>query len=62
MAIGLRYIEGVINCSYFYNETVWYSIQYCLGYIGIEAIITILILLIPKVREAIEYAKEIANS
>lgn len=62
VAIGLRYIEGVINCSYFYNETVWYSIQYCLGYIGIEAIITILILLIPKVREAIEYAKEIANS
>lgn len=62
VAVGLRYIEGVINCSYFYNETVWYSIQYCLGYIGIEAIITILILLIPKVREAIEYAKELANS
>ena len=62
IAVGLRYIEGVINCSYFYDETIWYSIKYCMGYIGIEIIITILILLIPKVREAIEYAKEAANS
>lgn len=62
VAISLRFIEGVFNCSYFHNETVWYSIQYCMGYIGIEAIATILILLIPKVREAIEYAKDLANS
>lgn len=62
VAVILRFIEGVFNCSYFYNETVWYSIKYCLGYIGIEAVVTILILLIPKVHEAIEYAKEVANS
>ena len=62
VAVILRFIESVFNCSYFYNETVWYSIKYCLGYIGIEAVVTILILLIPKVREAIEYAREAANS
>lgn len=62
VSLSLRFIEGVFNCSYFYNETLWYSIRYCMGYIGIEAIITILILLIPKVREAIEYAKKLANS
>ena len=62
VAISLRFIECVFNCSYFYDETVWYSIQYCMGYIGIEAVVTLLILLIPKVREAIEYAKDLANT
>lgn len=62
ISLMFRFIEGVFNCSYFYNESLWYSIQYCLGYIGIEAVITILILFIPKVREAIEYAKEVANT
>lgn len=62
VSLSLRFIEGVINCSYFYGETLLYSIRYCMGYIGIEAVFTILILLIPKVREAIEYAKIEANS
>lgn len=61
-SVSLRFIESVFNCSYFYNETIWYSVKYCIGYIGIEAAVTILILLIPKVREAIEYAKEVANN
>lgn len=62
VSVLLRFIEGVINCSYFYNETLLESIKYCFGYIGVEAIITVLILLIPKVREAIEYGKELAYS
>ena len=62
VSLSLRFIEGVINCSYFYGETILYSIRYCLGYIGIEVVITVLVLLIPKVREAIEYAKEVVNS
>ena len=62
ISVSLRFLESVINCSYFYGETIWYSIRYCMGYIGIEAVFTILILLIPKVREAIEYAKIEANA
>lgn len=62
VSVSLRFIEGVINCSYFYNETLLESIKYCFGYIGIETIITVLILMIPKVREAIKYGKELAYS
>lgn len=68
LAVSLRYIEGVWNCVYFYyrtDETLWqnilYGLVYCFGYIITEAVITLLILLIPSVREAVEYLRSIAD-
>ena len=68
LAVLLRYIESVWNCIWFYymnEETVAANIQYglvyCIGYIGAEAVITLLVLCIPQVREAIDYLKDVAT-
>ena len=68
LAVLLRYIESVWNCIWFYymyNEPVAANIQYglvyCIGYIGAEGIITLIVLCIPPVKEAIEYLKYVAN-
>lgn len=60
LAALLRYIESTWNCAYFYQETVRYSIVYS-SYIGMEVLITFLILCIPQVLEAIEYLKYVAT-
>lgn len=68
VAVLLRYIESVWNCVYFYymyEETVAvnirYGLVYCGGYIGLETFITLLILCIPQVKEAINYLKYVAT-
>jgi len=60
LAVLLRYIESVWNCSYFYDETIRYSLVYS-SYICVEMAVTLLILCIPQVREAIEYLKYVAT-
>lgn len=60
LAVLLRYIESVWNCAYFYHETVGYSLVYS-SYIIVELVVTLLILCIPQVREAIEYLKYVAT-
>ena len=40
---------------------IQYGLVYCIGYIGAEAVITLLVLCIPQVREAIEYLKDVAT-
>lgn len=60
LAVLLRYIESTWNCSYFYHETVRYSLVYS-SYICVELLVTLLILCIPQVREAIEYLKYVAT-
>ena len=60
LAVLLRYVESVWNCSYFYDETIRYSLVYS-SYICVEMAVTLLILCIPQVREAIEYLKYVAT-
>ena len=38
------------------------GIVYCVGYVGIEAVVTILVLLLPPVHKAVEYCKYVANN
>ncbi len=69
LAVTLRYIESVWNClQYYYKpwESIWEniwdeSIVYCAGYVGAEVLITVIVLLIPQVREALEYLKFVAT-
>lgn len=61
LAVLLRYIESVWNCSYFYHETVQYSLVYS-SYIVVELLVTLLILCIPQVRETIAYLKYVATN
>lgn len=69
LAVTLRYIESVWNClQYYYKpweslwENIWdESIVYCAGYVGAEVLITVVILLIPQVRDALEYLKFVAT-
>ena len=60
LAVALRYIESTWNCSYFYDETIRYSLVYS-SYICVEMLVTLLILFIPQVREAIEHLKHVAT-
>lgn len=55
-------LSGVVFfASYAGDQNVfWYSFTYNLGYIGIEALITIALLSIPVVTEAIHYVRKIA--
>lgn len=67
-AVLLRYIESVWNCVWFYYQpdisivqNIRYGLVYCGGYIGTEAVVTLVLLCIPQVREAIEYLKFMAT-
>ena len=60
LAVLLRYNDTVWNCSYFYKETIRYTHIYS-SYICVEMAVTLLILCIPQVREAIEYLKYVAT-
>ncbi|SCW61260.1 Thiamine transporter protein (Thia_YuaJ) [Ruminococcaceae bacterium YRB3002] len=64
----LHYLEGVYNCYHYYEpqmgtwERLVHSLKYAFGYIGVEAIITIILLLtIPKLREAIVFVRKMAR-
>lgn len=68
LAAALRYVESVWNCIFFYYRTdmsFWwnlkYGLVYCGGYIGVETIITFVILCVPPVMEAIDYLKYISS-
>lgn len=68
MAVLFRYVESVWNFVYFYSEPGLTPLQnlhegmiYSGGYIGAELILTLALLLIPQVREAMEFLKEVAN-
>ena len=67
-AVLLRYIESVWNCIWFYYQpdisifqNIQYGLIYCGGYIGTEALVTLVLLCIPQVREVIEYLKFMAT-
>ena len=69
IAVLLRYIESVWNCIYFYYrpdesplQNLHYGLVYCGGYIGLELLLSLVILSIPPVKEAIEFLKQVAGS
>ncbi len=69
VAVILRYIESIINCLYFHyiaTDSVWANIKEAFGYSALyvisEAVVTLVILFIPKVIEAIEYWKYVSNN
>lgn len=68
LAVILRYIEGVWNCTWFYYmpekslvDNIVYGLIYCIGYIGTEGALTMMVLALTKVREAINYVKYVAT-
>lgn len=68
LAVLLRYIESVWNCVYFYYqpdmniiENIQYGLIYCVGYIGTEAVVTLILLCVPQIREGVEYLKFVAT-
>lgn len=68
LAVLLRYTESVWNCVWFYYqpeinivENIQYGLIYCGGYIGTEALVTLILLCIPQIREVIEYLKFVAT-
>ena len=77
IASGLRFIEGIWNCYHFYGhdnfidditgvyhlpEHLGYCTWYSFWYIGIEAVLSLIILLLPPVAEAVRYIAECATS
>lgn len=68
IAAALRLVEGIWNCYWFYDlkrGSVWanlgYSTWYSFWYIGIEAILSLIIILLPPVSSAIRYLGECAT-
>lgn len=69
VAVILRYVESVVNCLVFHyiaTDSVWANLKEAFGYSALyvitEAAVTLVILFIPKVIEAIEYWKYVANN
>lgn len=69
IAVILRYIESIINCLVFHyiaTDSVWANVKEAFGYSALyvitEAVVTLIILFIPKVVEAIEYWKYVSNN
>ena len=69
VAALLRYIESVINCLVFHyiaTDSVWANIKEAFGYSALyvvsEFVVTMLVLMIPAVMEAIEYWKYMSNN
>jgi thiamine transporter len=69
VAVILRYIESIINCLIFHyiaTDSVWANVKEAFGYSALyvitEAVVTLIILFIPKVNEAIEYWKYVSNN
>lgn len=68
VAALLRYIESVINCLIFHyiaTDSVWANIKEAFGYSALyvisEFLVTMIVLMIPAVMEAIEYWKYMAT-
>lgn len=69
VAVILRYVESVANCLAFHyiaTDSVWANLKeafgYSASYVITEAVVTLVILFVPKVIEAIEYWKYVANN
>ena len=69
VASSARYLESVINCLMFHyipTDTVRANLIEAFGYsalyVATEAIVTLGILFIPKVKEAIDYWKYVSNN
>ena len=64
LAIFLRFLESVCIWSIFREEPVswhndlWYGFINCIGYIGIEYVISIILLLLPPVKKAITFIQK----
>ncbi|MBO4839336.1 MAG: hypothetical protein J5493_08230 [Lachnospiraceae bacterium] len=65
-AAFLRFVEGVWNCWQFYSinpengSVLGYCLWYSFWYIGVEALLSIAVLLIPAVANAVQYISECA--
>ncbi|MBR2696437.1 MAG: energy-coupled thiamine transporter ThiT [Parasporobacterium sp.] len=53
---------GIYAGDYGFKSGLIYSLVYNIAYIGIEAAVTVLILFLPPVRNAMEYVKRLAKS
>lgn len=69
IAASLRYIESIVNCLIFHyvaTDSVWANLKEAFGYSALyvitEAVVTLVVLFIPKVVEAINYWKYVANN
>ena len=74
VSMALRFISSVINFVMFYSrslaakgslnfllnlkEALWY----CFGYVGVETLLSVILLLIPGINHSIEYCKYVANN
>ncbi len=68
MGMIFRYVSSVVNFVMFYQRaelTFWENLRegllYCFGYVGVEMILTLLLLMIPPVRKAAQFCKHIAT-
>ncbi len=67
IGMAFRYISSVVNFMTFYRTDIGFAgdlkeaVVYCFGYVGLEAILTVLFLLIPGVHKAAEYCKYVAT-
>jgi len=69
VAAGLRFIEGIWNCYIFYDpqgrdplQNLWYSVMYAFGYIGIEYVLSAVLLMFPVVVSSIDFSKHVATT
>ncbi len=65
----LRFISSVVNFVCFYSRpekdflgNLGEAILYCLGYVGVEALLTVLFLLIPVVHKSVLYCRYVATN
>lgn len=66
-AIALRFVESVWIWSWFRENPVsplddlWYGITNCIGYIGIEYLLSLFLLLLPPTKEVLSYIQSAAT-
>ena len=68
IAMALRFISSIINFVVFYSRAelnfagnLREACFYCIGYVGVETLLTILLLFIPGIFTSIEYCKYVAT-
>ncbi len=67
-AMALRFISSIINFVIFYSRpeltfagNLREACFYCIGYVGVETLLTILLLFIPGIVTSVEYCKYVAT-
>ena len=67
-AMALRFISSIVNFVIFYSraelsflENLKEACFYCIGYVGVETLLTILLLFIPGIITSVEYCKYVAT-